>query len=273
MPVVALDVGYSNLKVAHGPRGADPRVLVRPAGAAPAPYVDQAVRNPAVTGVVAVEINGRPWIAGIEPSRFEGWNRSLHADYPASDAYLALVRAALALTDERYFDLLVTGLPVSQADDAQRVTALRQRLLGRHVLGVDSGVTVDIAEVHVLPQPVGALMDLVVTAEDGLLDQVEEGVVLVIDTGFYSFDWALPRPTWTWPQRSSPRACARPRRTAHSRSDGWPSPPRRRRPGRSGPAYWRWRTCSADARRPAPPPRRRRFGASPVPVSATVPPP
>lgn len=190
MPVVALDVGYSNLKVAHGPRGAVPRVHVRPAGAAPAAHVDQAVRATA-TDLLTVDLDGRPWIAGVEPARMEGWNRPLHEDYAASEAYLALIRAGLALTGERFFDVLVTGLPVSQAGDTERVAALRQRLRGTHRLDAEGGHTVEVAEVKVVAQPVGALVDLVATAERALLDRVEEGVLLVIDAGFYSFDWAL----------------------------------------------------------------------------------
>ena len=34
MPVAALDIGYSNLKVASGHPGGQPRVVIRPAGAA-----------------------------------------------------------------------------------------------------------------------------------------------------------------------------------------------------------------------------------------------
>ncbi len=190
MPVAAIDVGYSNLKVAHGPRGALPRVHVRPAGAAPAAHVDQAVRA-AGSDLLTVDLDGCPWVAGVEPVRLEGWNRPLHEDYAASAAYLALMRAGLVLTGERYFDVLVTGLPVSQASNPTRVAALRERLRGTHRLDAEGAVTVEVAEVKIVAQPLGALVDLIATADGGLLDRVEEGVVLVIDAGFYSFDWAL----------------------------------------------------------------------------------
>ena len=47
-------------------------------------------------------------------------------------------------------------------------------------------------QVRVIAQPIGAYLDLVWTAQEPeLLERIESGSVLVLDAGFYSFDWAL----------------------------------------------------------------------------------
>ena len=192
MPVAALDIGYSNLKVASGHPGGQPRVVIRPAGAAPADRLGERIRqgHPDSTDApILVDIQGRRWAAGIEPARLDGWVRSLHADYATTDAYLALLRAGLVLTGERSLDTVVTGLPVGQASDPRRCEALRQLLVGAHATAVG---TIEVAKVRVVAQPVGAYLDLVWAATDpALLERIETGAVLVLDAGFYSFDWAL----------------------------------------------------------------------------------
>ena len=121
-----------------------------------------------------MDIQGRRWAAGIEPARLDGWVRSLHADYATTDAYLALVRAGLVLTGERYLDTVVTGLPVGQASDPRRREALRQLIVGdaRHGGSAPSRWR----KVRVVAQPVGAYLDLVWAATDpALLERIETG--------------------------------------------------------------------------------------------------
>jgi len=99
------------------------------------------------------------------------------------------VQAALALGRAPRIDRLVTGLPVSQAQDPRRREALRHLLQGRHPTPFGP---VEVAEVRLLPQPVGAFVDLLWS--DGraeTLERIESGTVLVLDVGHYSFDWAL----------------------------------------------------------------------------------
>jgi plasmid segregation protein ParM len=67
-----------------------------------------------------VDVDGQRWAAAVEPARFEGWQRSLHADYAATPAYRALVTAALVLADHPVVGGLVTKLPVDQARDPRR---------------------------------------------------------------------------------------------------------------------------------------------------------
>lgn len=189
MTVIGLDVGYSNLKIAVGEVGESPQAILRPAGAAPLDRLGERVGTGSRQDAIVVDIDGEPWAAAIEPMRFEGWQRSLHEDYAATPAYRALVKAALVLANRPVVDRLVTGLPVAQAQDPRRREVLRRTLLGRHV--TERGA-VEVGDVRIVPQPVGAFVDLL-WADLGAdtLARVEEGTVLVLDAGFYSFDWAV----------------------------------------------------------------------------------
>lgn len=191
MALVGLDIGYSNLKLAAGEAGAEPQVLIRPAGAGPDERLALAVGEvKGAEAAVGVLVDGTPWAAAVHPERFEGWQRTLHADYPASTAYRALFRAALLLAGTDTIERLVTGLPVAQALDPGARERLRQALAGRHPIA--AGRVVEVRSVEVLPQPVGAFVEALWASRDGaMLDRLEEGAVLVVDAGFFSFDWTL----------------------------------------------------------------------------------
>ena len=192
MIVVGLDIGYSNLKVAAGLRGETPRVLLRPAGAAPIGKLGMRVLEHAPgrgDPPILVDVGAQQWVAGVEPSRFEGWSRSLHEDYATTPAYQALAKAGLTLSGYRHIDRVVTGLPVAQAAEPKRRDALLRTLTGRHST---AGGEIEVDEVRIVPQPVGAYVDLVWSATDPqVLERIEDGSVLVLDAGYYSLDWAL----------------------------------------------------------------------------------
>jgi plasmid segregation protein ParM len=189
MTVVGLDVGYSNLKIAVGETGAGPRMMVRPAGAAPLDRLGERIGANGPEDAVVVDVDTQRWTAAIEPARFEGWQRSLHADYAATPAYRALVVAALVLAGRPVVERLVTGLPVEQARDPRRREALHRALIGRH--RTEQGVF-EVGEVRIVLQPVGAFVNLLWSDLDSkTLVRIEELTVLVLDAGYYSFDWAL----------------------------------------------------------------------------------
>ena len=191
MYVIGLDVGYSNLKVAAGVAGGPPLVTVRPAGAAPVDRLGTRINGSGLASEqpILVEVAGEPWAAAIEPERFEGWARPLHEDYAATSAYQALAKAAFLLAGRQPIDVVVTGLPVAQASDGRRRDNLKRVLSGRHRC---TAGTVEVGEVRIVPQPVGAYLDLVYSSTDeAILERIEAGAVIVLDAGFYSFDWAL----------------------------------------------------------------------------------
>jgi plasmid segregation protein ParM len=177
--------GYAELPLVR----AAPLVMGRPAETAPLDRLGERIGTGLPQDAVIVDIDGQPWAAAVEPARLEGWQRSLHADYATTTAYRALVTAALVLAERPVVERLVTGLPVDQARDPRRREALRRALVGRH--GTERG-GFEVGEVRIVPQPVGALVELVWSDLDSeTLAHIEDGTVLVLDAGYYSFDWAL----------------------------------------------------------------------------------
>lgn len=191
MFVMGLDIGYSNLKLAFGRDSDDqPRTDVMPVGAGPVNLLPQSIRGNGKDNVLHVEIDGEKWVAGVEPERLQGWDRELHSDYPSTDSYRALFYAGLLLSEQDTIDVLVTGLPVDQHQDQNRRKDLAKRLCGSH--RITPKRTVEVKEVVVLAQPIGAYMDLVCsTIDEELVELIDEGRTVVIDPGFFSVDWVL----------------------------------------------------------------------------------
>jgi plasmid segregation protein ParM len=155
--ILGIDIGYSNLKLAYGEKGATPKTLLRPAGAAPADRFSSRFDGKAQDDFLHVQVNGEPFIAGVAPDRAEMWSRSLHADYPSSASYHALFHAGLLLSEVDHVDMLVTGLPVSQYLDEKRRHAIAEQMKGSHQVTPKRSVSVD--AVKVIPQPVGGFLD------------------------------------------------------------------------------------------------------------------
>lgn len=185
--ILGLDIGYSNLKMAMGFRGEKVTTTVLPVGAGPLALMPQQLTG-GEGNCIQVVIDDEKWVAGVEPDRLQGWNRDLHADYPATKPYKALFYAALLLSEQKEIDVLVTGLPVNQFMNPELREALKKRLEGEHQITPKRSVTVK--SVVVVPQPAGAYMDIVSSTKDeGLLEVLQEGKTVVIDPGFFSVDW------------------------------------------------------------------------------------
>lgn len=190
LDVLALDIGYSNLKVAFG-EGAIPQVVVMPAGAGPVEACSEDLgtgfgpHNQAET----IDIGGRQFVAGIDQSSLRV-KRTRHPDYPMTDEYLALYYRALRLTAATEIDVLVTGVPVEQHRDEKFCERLAERLRGKHA--INAGTVVTVNEVFITAQPIGAFADASVQMGSEADRQViQQGRVLVEDPGFYSNDRAL----------------------------------------------------------------------------------
>jgi plasmid segregation protein ParM len=183
--ILGLDIGYSNLKLAVGPRGQTPQTHLRPAGAAPADRFGARFDGKAQEEFLHVLAEGQAFVAGVAPDRAELWSRSLHADYPASASYEALFHAGLLLSELEHVDVLVTGLPVSQYLDETRRNAVAEQMRGSHQVTPKRSVTVD--KVKVVPQPVGGLLDYIAQQDA----DIEDARVLVVDPGFFSVDWVV----------------------------------------------------------------------------------
>jgi len=184
MVYLGLDIGYSNLKLVCGENDEAPSQQLHPAGAAPLDRLPEGIVQSGQT--VQVLVDGTVYAALVEPARLQHWSRALHADYPTTAAYRALYRAALLRMGKDSVDVLITGLPVAQYQENGRRTALQQALQGVH--RVTTQRTVTVSRVRVVPQPVGAYLDLAWRYESSVLGQAR---VLVLDPGFFSFDWVV----------------------------------------------------------------------------------
>lgn len=190
--IMGLDIGYSNLVVACGEagQGNPEKVVTMPAGAAPAVCMPRSLTGGLnLDSGTQVQISSESWVAGVEPGRISGWTRELHADYPGSDTYKALFYSALLIPERDVIDLLVTGLPVTQAQDPAFVERLVTQLKGSHQVTPKRNVAVQ--EVMVVPQPVGTFMSALwyEPEESVLAETIQRGRSIVIDPGFFSVDW------------------------------------------------------------------------------------
>jgi plasmid segregation protein ParM len=187
MNVLGIDIGYSNLKLAFGKSGTEPKVLLKPAGAAPADRLGEKITDNSNEDFMRVVVNGTHFVAGLSPDRAELWSRELHEDYPSTASYRALFHAGMLLSEFEHIDLVVTGLPVSQYLNPELRTRLQTLMTGEHQVTPRRRITVQ--AVKVVPQPVGGFVDHISGVEDAA--EFEDSRVLVVDPGFFSVDWVL----------------------------------------------------------------------------------
>lgn len=186
---LGIDIGYSSVKLAHG-INAKPELLQLPVGAAPISKCGLAVDGEASIGAGhRVSINGEDWVAGVDPSRLADFVPTMDETYLTTDEYRALFYASLSAVGVETIDMLVTGLPVSHFLNAGLKSGLEKMLLGAH--NIRSDLRVEVKNVMVVPQPVGAfaahLVDSAMTPE-----RVNAGdSILVVDPGHYSLDWVM----------------------------------------------------------------------------------
>lgn len=188
--VLAQDIGYSNLKLAFGEADADaPEVLCRPSQAVPMSHMPPGYAAGAnrAAGEFQVLVGEERWVACIDPGRVPDGSRALHEDFSERESYRALFHASLAATGRDTVDLLVTGLPVHQFHDESRRDMVKSMLLGTHQIAQKR--LVEVKEVHVVPQPMGAFWDVYSKVDDPEL--LDNGYVVVLDPGFFSADYAV----------------------------------------------------------------------------------
>lgn len=112
-----------------------------------------------------------------------GASSILHGDYIDTPQYLALTYGALDAMQLDYIDLLVVGLPVHLHES--RSSRLKQLLQGRHEIRRDR--IVSIADVAVVAQPLGGFVSYCQRPDNWSVAQNK--VHLIVDPGFYTFDW------------------------------------------------------------------------------------
>lgn len=183
--VGAIDIGYGNLKI-FAPNRNEPELI--PAVVAEADDIDLGAGVLRQRNTIRVLVGDREWEVGEGAHVLVSGSpvaKVRHAGYIETDEYRALLHAGLYRMQASVIDVLVTGLPVDLYRDQRQ--KLEQRLVGKHQITKDMAVEVRAA--HVVPQPLGGFLDFVRQA--GLSTAAHEMTILVIDPGYYSFDWML----------------------------------------------------------------------------------
>lgn len=134
-----------------------------------------------------VWVDGRAYEVGPDASLFLSNVPVLHRDYVETDDYQALLYGALDAMDVSRIDLLVTGLPVHL--HASRWKRLREKLVGTHT--VRPGREIEIREAAVVIQPVGGFVAH--NHERGGWSSAADRTYLLIDPGYFTFDWMVTK--------------------------------------------------------------------------------
>ena len=201
--VRAIDVGYGNVKLtlshtdAFGPIVCDIFPSRSPVAS------DKGLAAGLLLGrdTAIININGTDYEVGKGVAKAQGTNNVsevLDKDFCLSDAYMARLRGAFhyMLGKDKHgtphlaknnIGMLVVGLPVSTFRSISIRAKLREKLLGEHL--IDEGRSVVIEHVVVMPQPMGAFFEY--AFENSMFDKMKDQTNLVIDPGYFTFDWLL----------------------------------------------------------------------------------
>jgi len=186
---LGLDIGYGQTKISYGDQYTPPVNEVFPSGAARLELCDQGAAADGAGSMpfgVEVLVDGVAYGSLADPDQMASGMNVLHAGYVASNEYRALYYGALSRIRGDVIHHLVTGVPVSDFKDKEKLAGLRSRLLGKHT--IQRGRTVDVRKVSILPQATGAFLSHI---DRQPLGYGKQDSLLVIDFGHYSVDWVL----------------------------------------------------------------------------------
>lgn len=156
--------------------------------------------------LVSIDVDGIVFRVGRDAAYAQGAfdRQSRDNSFAHTPAYQALTLGALWHMQEPVIDRLVVGLPLNTY--VANRDQLRKTLIGRHRLpSFDTGrldentdVEIEIKSVHVMPQPMGALLYHATSTKDV---DLMSGVSLVLDLGYYTLDFMVTRGTRMFPER------------------------------------------------------------------------
>ncbi|PLX74809.1 MAG: hypothetical protein C0607_09940 [Azoarcus sp.] len=193
--VRAIDVGFGNTKhTLFRPKRGEITCDFFPSIAPPmqsSGKIDLAGQLYQRHNVVNVRVGNVTYVVGKDAylSQDASFGRTLDQSYAMSDAYMALVRGAIAYMNVPRIDVLVVGLPVNTHHELSE--ALADRLTGFHPIPGPEGseVEIEVGHVMVLPQPVGGFFDY--STRNKVYATLSKQVNLLIDPGYYTLDWVV----------------------------------------------------------------------------------
>ena len=80
MFVLGVDIGYSNLKLAIGPSGSEPKTIILPAGAGPADRRPERIGGGDEETCLDGSVENERWAAGVPAGRLQGGEREPHPE-------------------------------------------------------------------------------------------------------------------------------------------------------------------------------------------------
>jgi len=151
--------------------------------------------------VIVVDVNNQQFAVGRDADQLlpPYASRAANLDFINTDEYMALFRGVLQLCAADFVELAVVGLPVSLVNTQAR--HLQKILAGKHHLGEK---IITISNVKVLPQPLGALIDLAFSTEN--VEKFKDRSTLIIDPGQFTLDWVVATGLKHHPMRSGSHA-------------------------------------------------------------------
>jgi len=202
MNIRSIDLGYGFVKyTCKNPLNNEPAVVTRqiPALALPVRKIvipdGAGMKQPQTVAVNVKEVLYQ--VGPDTPMLLAGVSgRDLNSEYSRSDRYEALMLGTLAYMNEKVIDVLVLGLPVSKfKSERERLSALFKGKIKVPMFSEeDRTQTVEVKNVLMLPQPMGGFLDAMVASEQ----EHWRGDTLVIDPGFYTFDWIVVSENYTY---------------------------------------------------------------------------
>lgn len=187
--VAAIDLGYGHTKFAKFDDSGSMTVDSFPSFVGVGASGKAGLETLGSLDVVSVNLAGNVLTVGKDSANARGAQMGRNTDegFSSTPQYAALMMGALAYLDLPRIDVLVIGLPMHtlRANSAQ----LRERYRGTHdvpMLGNRKKFkreTVEIGEVIVVGQPVGALMDACANRPD-----IQDDCSIVLDMGFHTLD-------------------------------------------------------------------------------------
>jgi plasmid segregation protein ParM len=111
----------------------------------------------------------------------------LHSDFIGTPQFRALALGALSRMRTDQIDLLVTGLPVHLMQS--HASRLKQLLTGYHP--INESISVNVSEVKVIAQPLGGFISHAFSSPSFAPSKTKAN--LLIDPGYYTFDWLVAR--------------------------------------------------------------------------------
>ncbi len=203
LSVRAIDVGYGNVKftLRHVDMDKPIECSIYPSRSPMATGKSLTAELLRARDTVVVKVGEHEYEVGKQVNYAMGDNDEsavLERDFCLTDAYLARLLGALyymrcndpqgvPYTPVSTIELLVVGLPVSTYKSKDLVKSLTKRLTGYHELPNERSV--EVKRVVALAQPLGAFYEY--ATQNKLLDMMKSQNTLIIDPGFFTFDWLL----------------------------------------------------------------------------------